>query len=137
MAEAIKPGLVGSATTIVDGTNTASAYAHGGVDVYATPAMVGLMERAAINAIEHLLEEGESSVGTRIEVRHLAATPPGLEITARAELLEVEGRRLTFKVEAFDPVEKVGEGTHDRAVILLARLLERAEAKSPTSGPRV
>jgi fluoroacetyl-CoA thioesterase len=133
----IEPGLLGEASATVDSTNTASAYAHGGVDVYATPAMVGLMEGAAINAIEHLLEEGQSSVGIRIDVRHLAATPMGLEVTARAELLEVDGRRLTFKVEAFDPVEKVGEGTHERAIVLLARLIERAEAKAPKAGPQV
>ena len=130
MADEIKVGLVGEASAMVDGTNLASSYAHGAVDLYASPAMVGLMEHAAINAIEHLLPEGSVSVGTHLDVRHLAATPPGLEVRARAELVEVEGRRLAFRVEAFDPVEKIGEGTHERFVVELARLLGRAEGKS-------
>ena len=130
MADEIKVGLVGEASTMVDGTNLASSYAHGAVDLYASPAMVGLMEHAAINAIEHLLPEGSVSVGTHLDVRHLAATPPGLEVRARAELVEVEGRRLAFRVEAFDPVEKIGEGTHERFVVELSRLLGRAKGKA-------
>ena len=129
MAGTIEPGLVGEARTTVDGTNLASSYAPGAVDLYATPAMVGLMEHAAINAIERLLPEGSVSVGTHLDVRHLAATPPGLEITARAEVLEVEGRRIAFRVEAFDPAEKIGEGTHERFVVDLARLVGRAAGK--------
>lgn len=132
MAEELKPGLAGEARTMVDDTNMASSYAHGGVDVYATPAMVGLMEQASINAVDHLLPEGSASVGTWLDVRHLAATPPGLEVWATAELVEVEGRRLKFTIEAFDSVEKVGEGTHERFVVDLERLLAKARAKAPS-----
>jgi predicted thioesterase len=113
----------------VDETNLARAYASGAVEVFATPAMIGLMEHAAINAVEAFLPEGSASVGTHVDVRHLAATPPGLEVRARAELLEVDGRRLRFRIEAFDPVEKIGEGLHERVVVELSRLMARADAK--------
>ena len=84
---------------------------------------------AAIKAVDHLLPSGSSTVGTHLDIRHLAATPPGLEVRARAELVEVEGRRLKFKVEAFDPSEKIGEGTHERFIVDLGRLIARAQAK--------
>ena len=89
------------------------------------------MENAAINAVDHLLPSGSATVGTRLDVRHLAATPPGLEVRARAELSEVDGRRLVFHVEAFDSAEKVGEGTHERFITDLNRLVSRAQAKLP------
>jgi len=117
---------------VVDEQRLASAYGSGGwqVDVYATPAMIGLMEQAAVNAVDHLLPEGQSSVGTRVDVQHLAATPAGVEVRAHAELTAVDGRRLTFRVEAFDPAEQIGSGTHERMVVDLERLLQRARAKA-------
>jgi predicted thioesterase len=130
MTEQLRPGLVGEARTMVDRGNLASSYAADAVDLYATPAMIGLMESAAINAVDPLLPSGSVSVGTRLDVKHLAATPPGLEVRARAELLEVDGRRLVFRVEAFDPAEKIGEGTHERSVVERDRLVARATAKS-------
>ena len=130
MTDDLQPGLVGEARTKVEQTNLASHFGSGSVHVYATPAMIALMENAAINAVDHLLPSGSASVGTLLEVRHLAATPPGLQVRARAELLDVDGRRLKFRVEAFDPVEKIGEGTHERFVVDLSRLLARAEAKA-------
>ena len=129
MAEALEPGLVGEARATVDASNVARAYAPDAVDLYATPAMVGLMEHASMNAVQHLIPEGSATVGTHLDIRHLAPTPPGLEVTARAELIEVEGRRLKFRVEAFDPVEKIAEGTHERFIVELSRLVGRAEAK--------
>jgi predicted thioesterase len=126
----LQAGLTGEARAMVDGQRLASAYGSGSVDVYATPAMIGLMEQAAVNAVDHLLPPGQSSVGTRVDVQHLAATPPGVEVHARAELTAVDGRRLTFRVEAFDPTEKIGSGTHERVIVDLARLLERAQAKA-------
>jgi fluoroacetyl-CoA thioesterase len=125
----LQPGLVGEARTTVDRSNVASAYGSGHVDVFATPAMVALMEHAAINAVDRLLPQGAVTVGSAVSVRHLAATPVGLEVRARAELLEVDGRRLSFRVEAFDPTEKVGDGTHERYVVNLERILARAAAK--------
>jgi len=130
MADELRPGLVGEARTTVDETNLASTFGPSGVDVYATPAMIALMENAAINAVDHLLAAGSVSVGTRLDVRHLAATPPGLEVRARAELAEVDGRRLVFRVEAFDPAEKIGEGSHERFVVDLARLISKARGKA-------
>ena len=107
----------------------ATAYGSGSIEVFATPGLVALMERAACAAIEPLLAPGSTSVGTRVDVRHLAATPPGLEVRARAELVEVDGRRLVFSVTAFDSAEQVGEGVHERAVVDSARLVARAAGK--------
>jgi predicted thioesterase len=127
----LQAGLTGEARVIVDTPQLASAFGSGGwkVDVYATPAMIALMEQAAVNAVDHRLPPGHSSVGTRVDIQHLAATPPGVEVRAHAELTRVDGRRLTFQVEAFDPTEKIGSGTHERMVVNLERLLERARAK--------
>jgi len=87
------------------------------------------MERAAVRAVDHLLPEGYRTVGVHVDVRHLAATPLGGTVRAIAELVEVEGRQLTFRVEAFDELEKVGEGFHRRAIINVARFKERVDAK--------
>lgn len=127
----LRPGLVGEARITVDRSNLASTLGSGRIAVYATPAMIALMEAAAVKAIDHLLPSGSGTVGASLDVRHLAPTPPGVEVRATAELLEVDGRRLTFRVEAFDPVDKIGEGTHVRAVVDLGRLVARAAAKSP------
>ena len=107
----------------------ASALGSGAVQVLSTPSMIALMENAAAQAVASVLPPGQTTVGTRLEIRHLAATPIGLEVRARAELLEVDGRKLTFTVEAFDSQEKIGEGTHERVVVDPARLIARAEAK--------
>jgi len=125
------PGLVGECTATVDATNVASAVGSGGIDVFSTPAMVALMENAAIRAVAAVLPPDQTTVGTHLDIRHLAATPVGLEIRARAELREVDGRKLTFTVEAFDSYEKIGEGTHERMVVDPSRLIARAEAKRP------
>jgi predicted thioesterase len=91
--------------------------------------MVRLMEQAGVAAVDHLLPEGRRTVGVALEVKHLAATPVGMTVTARAELVAVEGRRLAFRVEAFDEVEKVGEGTHERYVVDVARFQQRVAEK--------
>ena len=94
---------------------------------------ITLLESAAINAVDHLLPEGSGTVGTRLDVRHLAPSPLGVEIVARAELIAVDGRRLTFRVEARDSVDVIGEGTHERAIVDVGRLVARAMAKAPPS----
>jgi predicted thioesterase len=127
----LQPGLVGEAHTVVERSDLASAIGSGRLDVYGTPAMLGVIELAAVNTVDHLLPEGSTTVGTRLDVRHLAPTPLGAGVRARAELVAVDGRRLTFRVEAFDPVDKIGEGTHERAVVEAGRLLARAAAKAP------
>jgi fluoroacetyl-CoA thioesterase len=126
----IQPGLVGEAQTVVDSHNVASAYGSGSIDVFATPAMIALMENAARACVDQHLPQGSVSVGTRVDVRHLAATPMGAPVTARAELVEVDGRRLVFRVTASDPAETIGDGTHERAIVDAARLVARASAKT-------
>jgi len=127
----VQPGLVGEARIQVGPADLASAIGSGTVGVYGTPAMIALLETAAINAVDHLLPEGSASVGTHLDVRHLAPSPLGVEIVARAELVAVDGRRLTFRLEASDPVDKIGEGTHERVIVDVSRLVGRAAAKAP------
>jgi len=127
--EKIAPGLVGQAQMVVREENTARHLGSGDVAVLATPEMIRLMERASVAAVDHLLPEGRRTVGVHVDVRHLAATPLGMRVTARAELVAVEGRRLTFRVEAFDEVERVGEGQHQRVIVELERFRGRVEAK--------
>ena len=97
--------------------------------VFATPMMVTIMENAALNAIREYLEPGESAVGTVVNVRHLAATPAGHQVTATAEVTEVDGRRVAFNVSARDEIEEIGVGTHERMIVDMARLNKRLDAK--------
>jgi fluoroacetyl-CoA thioesterase len=99
--------------------------------VFATPMMVTAMENAALNAVRDYLEPGESAVGTGVNIRHLAATPVGHQVTAEAQVTKVEGRRIEFKVSARDETEEIGSGTHERMVVDLARLGARLAAKKP------
>jgi len=122
-------GLVGEAATTVDASLLASSVGSGGLEVFSTPSLIALMESAARQAVEALLPAEQTTVGVRIDVQHLAATPLGAQVHARAELTHFEGRRLVFHVEAFDAQEKIGEGTHERMVVDPARLLARANAK--------
>ncbi|WP_052888246.1 thioesterase family protein [Thermogemmatispora carboxidivorans] len=121
----LQPGLKGEASTTVVHENTAAAVGAGGVEVFGTPMMIALMENAAWRAVADFLEEGYVSVGTRVDVRHLAATPIGQRVRATAELVEVDGRRLVFRVEAYDEEKKIGEGIHERFIVHLQRFLER------------
>jgi predicted thioesterase len=95
------------------------------VPVFATPSLVALMEVAAVDALEGRLPPGDTTVGTRIDIAHLAATPLGEEVRALARLVEVDGRRLVFDVEAHDGARKVGEGRHERTVVARNRFLEK------------
>jgi fluoroacetyl-CoA thioesterase len=97
--------------------------------VLATPRMIGFMERTCRNAVLPFLEPGYDTVGTHVEVWHLAATPMGMRVSFRAEVLSVDDRKINFKVEAFDEVEKIGEGTHERFIINAARFGGRVQAK--------
>jgi fluoroacetyl-CoA thioesterase len=100
-----------------------------GARVLGTPHMIGHMERTCRNAVLPFLEKGNDTVGTEVNVKHLAASPMGSRVSFRAEVVSVEERRVNFKVEAFDEVEKIGEGTHQRAVIDVARFAERMQRK--------
>ena len=112
VSERITPGLRGECQTLVSEDNVA-----GHVDKFSTPSMISLMERAAIAAVHPYLEEGQTSVGFEVHVRHLAPSDIGATVIAHAELVEVNRNRLNFNVEAYDGERKIGEGTHRRAVI--------------------
>jgi fluoroacetyl-CoA thioesterase len=122
---ALEIGMRGEATLVVGEEHTAEAFGAGGVRVFGTPMMIGLMENAAWRLVQPHLGEGETTVGTLVNVRHLAATPVGDTITASAELVELAGRRLVFRVSARDSRQLIGEGTHERALISLERFLAR------------
>ncbi|NLH07039.1 MAG: thioesterase family protein [Chloroflexi bacterium] len=126
----IQPGVTGEQVTTVTEEQTARHLGSGGVNVFATPAMISLMERAAVNAIDHLLPEGQASVGTAVSVRHLAATPLGQQVRARAEVIAVNGREVTFHVQAWDEHELIGEGEHTRFIIDLERFARGSEKKA-------
>jgi predicted thioesterase len=127
-------GREGTARTTVNAENTADAYGNLGLQVFATPALVALVEQAAMAAIRDDLADGEMSVGGVVRVRHLAPTPRGGTVTARATLRSVEGQRIWFDVVAHDETEQVGEGEHQRIVVDTARFLARVERKIPAEG---
>ena len=130
MTSAFNVGLTGTAQTTVTEANTALALGSGQVPVYATPALVALLEEAAVNALKPLLEAGKTSVGTRVDVSHLAATPIGMIVRAQATLSKVDGRRLVFDVVAHDEVERIAEGLHERVVVDEQRFLARVQEKT-------
>lgn len=130
MTTELKPGLTGKKADKVTADNTAISYGSGSAAVYATPAMVGLMEAACLAIVDPLLPEGLSTVGISLNLRHLAATPVGMSVTAQAELVTVAGKKLTFTVQAFDDKEKIGEGTHERYIIEVNKFLQKAAAKA-------
>jgi fluoroacetyl-CoA thioesterase len=130
MSELI-PGLNAEATMTVSGADTASRWGSGLVPVFSTPALVGLMEGAAVKALSGQLEPGQTTVGTRIDVRHLAATPVRMQVRARAELVAVDGRKLTFKIQAWDETELIGEADHERFIVDQIKFVNKVEAKTP------
>ena len=134
MGQRIVSGLVGNATLIVAEEHTAPSIGSGKVRVLATPVMISLIEAAALNAIEHLLDEGYQSLGTRLDVRHFAATPVGMRVTATAEVARVEGRTVHFRVEARDEAELIGDGSHERVVVNVAKFDLRIQRKLKGEG---
>ena len=128
-SDTLKPGLEAQKNDTVTERNTAHAWGSGLLAVYATPAMIALMEAAAHSAVEQFLPQGWSTVGTELNIKHSSATPMGMEVFARAELLSVDGRALVFKVEAFDEAGKIGEGTHSRFIIENERFQAKTAGK--------
>jgi fluoroacetyl-CoA thioesterase len=128
----ITPGLTGSTETVVTPDQTAPFVGSGRIAVLATPVMINLIEAAALAAVEHLLPEGHQSLGIHLDVSHVAATPVGLRVTATAEVVQVEGRTISFRVEAYDDRERIGGGTHQRVVVSVARFDERVQRKLRT-----
>ena len=122
-------GCIGRAETTVTSENTAAAAGSGLVPVFATPCMIALMENAAVRAVQDALNSGESTVGTRLNVTHDAATPVGMRVWAEAKLTAAEGKKLTFSVQAFDEAGPIGGGTHERYIIAVDRFVSKAEGK--------
>jgi predicted thioesterase len=125
----LRPGLSGGAALVVGEEHTAPRVGSGRVHVLATPVMINLIEAAALEAIERLLPAGHQSLGTLLNVRHIAATPVGMRVTARAEVVGVEGRTVRFRVEARDEKELIGDGTHERVVVNVAKFDQRVQRK--------
>jgi fluoroacetyl-CoA thioesterase len=126
---AIRPGLTGAAELTVGPEHTAARVGSGEIAVLATPVMINLIEAAALAAVEHLLPAGHQSLGIHLDVGHTAATPVGLKVAAVAEVVAVEGRTVTFRVEARDEREVIGGGTHARVVVNVARFDQRVQRK--------
>ena len=118
-------GLSHTSTTTVNSSNTARTYGSGGLDVFATPAMIGLMENAAMTAVENDLPEGSSTVGAHISTSHVKPSKMGATIKATAVLEEIEGRKLTFKVSASDDEGLIGEGVHVRYIVDIKKFMTK------------
>lgn len=127
--EGLKIGMSAEASEFVTEQLTAASVKSGLVSAYATPAMIALMENASVIAIQKFLTKGLTSVGAETNVKHLAPTPVGVRVRARAEVIAIDGRRITFQVEAWDHQEKIGEGTHVRVIVDAARFKAKVEQK--------
>jgi fluoroacetyl-CoA thioesterase len=125
----MKIGQTGAFKVRVDDTNTAEAMGSGSLSVFATPAMVAAMEAASVACVSGQLEKGMTTVGTRLSIEHIAATPIGVDVTATATLAEVDGRRLVFEVTAEDTKGVIGKGEHERFIVEEKRFLEKAEGR--------
>lgn len=125
----LEPGLTAEVGMTVSEAETAVHLGSGNIAVYATPALVALMENSAVRALEGHLPPGQTTVGGRIEVRHLAATPIGMRVNAQAELVEVQGRKLSFRIQAWDEVEQIGEASHTRFIVDESTFMERTRGK--------
>jgi fluoroacetyl-CoA thioesterase len=130
----ITAGLVGTERLLVGPEHTAPFVGSGRIAVLATPVMINVIEAAALNAVEHLLPPGHQSLGIHLDIGHVAATPVGLRVTAVAEVLRVDGRTITFRVEARDEIEVIGGGTHQRVVVNVARFDARVQKKLAPPG---
>lgn len=125
----LKLGIKGSASDVVSECNSARTMGSGTVDLLATPSMVALMEKAAWTSVEDQLPSGSGTVGISINVKHLSPSPFYMKVTAESELIEIDRKKLTFKVTAFDEKELIGEGIHERFIIEEAMFQERANSK--------
>src|SRR5213596_3135589 len=125
----VKPGMTGRAELLVGEEHTAPRVGSGKVHVLATPVMINLIEAAALDAVERLLPAGHQSLGTVLNVRHIAATPVGMRVTATATVQKVDGRTIYFIVEARDERELIGDGTHERVVVNVEKFDLRVQRK--------
>ena len=125
----LKEGITGHQETIVTVENTAKTMKSGTLDVFATPAMIALMEQTAYESVAGELEEGYGTVGTMLNVKHVSATPLGMKVTCESTLTKIDGRALTFEVKAFDERGLIGEGTHERFLVQNEKFQAKANAK--------
>lgn len=125
----LEKGIKGTQEIMVEESNTAKVLGSGMLRVFATPAMTALMEKTAWMSVEPYLEEGSGTVGTSLNVKHMAPTPVGMKVTCETELIEVDGRRLVFSVKASDETGVIGEGTHERFIIQNEKFQTKADAK--------
>lgn len=125
----LETGIKGEQSVVVDNTITARVMGSGSLDVYATPAMIALIEKAAMLSVAPELEAGQGTVGMDLKVQHLASTPVGMKVTARTELIEVDRRRLVFSAEVYDEAGLVGKGTHERFIVDEAKFQAKTDAK--------
>lgn len=126
----IRPGCSGRAELVVGDEHTAPRVGSGRIAVLATPVMINVIEAAALQAVERFLPAGHQSLGTRLDVRHIAATPVGMRVIATAEVTAVEGRVIRFRVEARDECDLIGDGTHDRVVVNVGKFDARIALKT-------
>ena len=127
----IELGIIGSASCVVTEQDTAKAVGSGGVDVMSTPRLVALMENAAKDSVAPYLEPGMTTVGTALNIQHMAATPVGMNCTAESTLIEIDRRRLVFEITAHDDVEVVGKGTHERFIVNSEKFVSKCNSKKP------
>lgn len=125
----LEAGIKGTKKIMVTNENTAKTMGSGTLDVFATPAMIALMENTAYESVAAELEEGSGTVGTALNVKHVAATPIGMKVTCETELIKVDGRALTFSVKAFDEKGLIGEGEHERFIVFNEKFQAKADAK--------
>jgi predicted thioesterase len=125
----LRPGLRGEAFLTVGEEHTAPRVGSGAIHVLATPVMINLFEAAALAAVEQLLPPGHQSLGTVLQVRHIAATPVGMRVTASATVERIDGRTIYFRVEAHDEREVIGDGTHERVVVNVEKFDQRVQRK--------
>lgn len=125
----LETGIKGKMVITVDEGMTAKAQGSGRLMVYATPAMLALMEETAYRSVEDYLEEGQGTVGTKVSISHVSATPTGMKVTCESELVEIDRKRLVFSVKAFDERGLIGEGVHERFVIDNDKFLRRTQEK--------
>lgn len=130
--ENLKPGLTGEAIAIVTADRTALEIGSGNVPVFATPMLVALMETAAINSLAGYLPEGMTTVGTKVDISHIKATPVGMTVTARARLVEVDRKRFVFQVSAEDEAGPIGDGRHERFWVDIKKFIARAKERGET-----
>ncbi len=122
-------GIKGQKTVKVLEENTAKVMKSGSLPVYATPSMIALIEETAWNSVNDYLEEGQATVGTKLNISHLSSTPLGMEVRCNTELIEVDRKKLIFDVKVYDEVGLIGEGTHERFIINTEKFLKKTDSK--------